>query len=29
MTELIDKLFDQSWNHKNRDKIIERLQSIE
>jgi glycerol-3-phosphate dehydrogenase len=29
MADLKDKLFDQSWNYKNRDKIIERLQSTE
>ena len=26
MKELEEKLFDQSWNYKNRDKIIKRLQ---
>ncbi|MFW9942203.1 MAG: FAD-dependent oxidoreductase [Candidatus Thorarchaeota archaeon] len=26
MTELVDKLFDKSWNYKNRQKIIEKLQ---
>jgi len=26
MTELVEKLFDQTWNYKNRDKIIKRLQ---
>ncbi len=24
--ELVEKLFDQKWNYKNRDKIIKRLQ---
>ena len=27
MTELVEKLFDQNWNHKNRDNIIKRLQN--
>ncbi|MBA7544526.1 hypothetical protein ES705_36885 [subsurface metagenome] len=27
MSVLGDKLFDQSWNYKNRDQIIERLKS--
>ncbi|MHA2282123.1 MAG: FAD-dependent oxidoreductase [Promethearchaeota archaeon] len=26
MTELVEKLFDQNWNYKNRDNIIKRLQ---
>ncbi|MFX1531516.1 MAG: FAD-dependent oxidoreductase [Promethearchaeota archaeon] len=26
MTELVDKLFEKSWNYKNRQKIIEKLQ---
>ena len=29
MSELVNNLFDQSWNYKNRSKIIERLQSEE
>lgn len=28
MTELVEKLFNQNWNYKNRHKIIERLQGI-
>lgn len=27
MTELVEKLFDQNWNYKNRDNIINRLQN--
>ncbi|GAG98870.1 unnamed protein product, partial [marine sediment metagenome] len=26
MNELVEKLFDQNWNYKNRDNIIKRLQ---
>ncbi|MHA1930941.1 MAG: glycerol-3-phosphate dehydrogenase/oxidase [Promethearchaeota archaeon] len=26
MTDLVEKLFDQNWNYKNRDNIIKRLQ---
>ncbi len=26
MNKLVEKLFDQNWNYKNRDNIIKRLQ---